>query len=150
MKKLTFLLFALFVASNLSAQTKTFKTTKEAHAFADGMVKQIIGGQAKEAFEGIKPYWPLNEYTIDGLAQTTADQIPMLTETFGEITGYEFIGSETLGNSGHLETFLIKYQQSALRIYIVFYNGGEGWLVNSLSWDDKWDLLFKTKIHESK
>ena len=141
---------ALLTISSLSAQTKSFKSAKDAHTFAEGMVKQIIAGQTKEAFESIKPYWPLDAFTIDGLAETTSEQVPMLTETFGKITGYEFVGSETLGNSGHLETFLIKYQQSALRFYIVFYNSGDGWIVNSLSWDDKWDILFKTKLHVGK
>ena len=150
MKKLQLLVIALFALSSVSAQTASFKSTKEAHAFAENMVKQIIAGQSIAAFEAIKPYWPLDASTIDGLAKTTSEQIPMLEETFGKVTGYEFAGSETLGTSGHLETFLIKYEQSALRFYVVFYNGGNGWIVNSLSWDDNWDFLFKSKIHEGK
>jgi hypothetical protein len=150
MKKLITFTLAIFIVGSLSAQTSSFKTTKEAHTFAEEMVKKIIAGQAITAFDAIKPYWPLDPSTISGLATTTAEQLPMLEDSYGKLMGYEFVGSETLGTSGHLENFIIKYEQSALRFYIVFYNGGTGWIVNSLSWDDSWDLLFKTKIQRDK
>ena len=74
--------------------------------------------------------------------KTTAQQIPLLEDTFGPLKGFEFASSNTIGTFGHVENFVLKYEKNALRIYLIYYNSGNGWQVNSLLWDDRWDYLF--------
>ena len=130
----------------MQAQKATLKTTKEAHKLAETVMQQIVSGQSIQAFDTLKQYWPLDNLQIKNLGETTAEQIGMLEDQIGKLKGYEFVESETLGSFGYLEKFVIKYEQSALRLYIIFYNGGNGWMVNSVFWDDSWDVFFKSRL----
>lgn len=149
MKASLFILaLALIVSLQSEAQIQSLGTLEEVHAQADSSVQLMIAGNYDRAFSRLKPFWPLSPYQIDGLKQTTATQFPMLEETFGKMVGYEFIKSESVGSFGHAEHFLIKYEKNALRLYMIYYNNGKGWMVNSLQWDDRWDLYFDIRTKE--
>ena len=134
------------VALGVMAQPTTIKTLKDVHKLSESVLQKIVEGQSENAFDLLQPHWPLDAAQISNLGKTTAEQIPMLEEQFGKVVGYEFVSSEELGTFGYLEQYVIKYEQSALRFYIIFYNSGSGWLVNSLYWDDGWDNFFKARL----
>jgi hypothetical protein len=136
------MLASLFVSAQVFAQTKALENPAAAHAQATKVTSLLVEHKFTEAFDMLKDYWPLEGYQIDGLRQTTAKQIPLLEESFGKLLGSEFVRSETLGTFGHVEFFVLKYEKNALRLYFTYYNGGNGWLINSVQWDDRWDYLF--------
>jgi len=131
-----------FVSTQIFAQTQTLENPAAAHTQATQITSMLVDQKYTEAFEILKKYWPLEGYQIDGLKETTAKQLPLLEDSFGKLLGYEFVRSETLGTFGHVEFFVLKYEKNALRLYLTYYNGGNGWLINSLQWDDRWDYLF--------
>ena len=144
MKKFIFILMAaIFLSSTAIAQTQKIASAKEMHALTEKFTGLLFNQKSAEAFDLLKPYWPQPAYQIDALRETTAKQIKLLEDNFGVLLGYEFASSETIGNFGHVETFVLKYEKNALRIYIIYYNSGSGWIVNSLLWDDRWDYLFE-------
>ena len=143
MKKtlISFILIISFCGS-LFAQIQKLKSVEEVHAQAEKSISLIAMSEFDEAFEMLKKYWPQPGYQIDGLKETTAQQIPLLEDTFGSLKGYEYVNSKTIGTFGHVENYVLKYEKNALRIYLIYYNSGNGWAVNSLLWDDRWDYLF--------
>ena len=143
MKKTFFILFAaIFLASAAIAQTQKISSVKEMNTLTDTFTGLLFNQKSAEAFDLLKPFWPQPAYQIDALRETTAQQIKLIEDNFGVLLGYEFASSETLGSFGHVETYVLKYEKNALRIYIIYYNSGSGWIVNSLLWDDRWDYLF--------
>lgn len=146
MRKTYLYLIATCLSFGMFAQPTPLKTTKDAHKLSESVLQKIVDGQSEEAFNLLQPHWPLDAAQISNLGKTTAEQIPMLEEQFGKLVGYEFANSEQLGTFGYLEQYVLKYEQSALRFYIIYYNSGSGWLVNSLYWDDGWDKLFKSPL----
>lgn len=144
MKKLVLILFATLLLKAVAvAQTQKIASVKEMHALTYKFTGLLFNGESAEAFDLLKPFWPQPAYQIDGLRETTAKQIKLIEDSFGKLEGYEFASAETIGTFGHVETFVLKYEKNALRIYIIYYNSGSGWIVNSLLWDDRWDYLFE-------
>lgn len=141
-KKLFSLVLLVFFLGNSFAQTQKLQSLEEVHAQAEKAIELIAMSEFTTAFELLKKYWPQPGYQIDELKATTAQQIPLLEDTFGSLKGYEFVNSKTLGTFGLVENFVLKYEKNALRIYLIYYNSGNGWAVNSLLWDDRWDYLF--------
>ena len=146
MKKSLFSFIVIISFSgNSFAQVQKLQSVEEVHAQAEKAIELIAMSEFTAAFEMLKKYWPQPGYQVDGLKETTAQQIPLLEDTFGSLKGYEFVNSKTLGTFGHVENFVLKYEKNALRIYLIYYNSGNGWAVNSLLWDDRWDYLFDDK-----
>lgn len=143
MKKATLTFVVLTTAIQFTvAQTQKLKTVADAHQQAEQVIGLIANSEVTEAFEILKKYWPQPSYQIDELSKTTAQQIPLLEDTFGPLRGYEFASSKSIGSFGHVENYVLKYEKNALRMYLIYYNNGSGWQVNSLLWDDRWDYLF--------
>jgi len=96
-----------------------------------------------EAFESLKPHWPLEEANFKALVDSTVTQMKVQKKTFGAVTGTEFIRAEKIGNSFLRLTYLQKFEKSAFRWRITFYNSSDKWLVNAVSWDHSLDPLFE-------
>lgn len=143
--KSIFTLLLMYFSTLAIAQT-TLPSTKEVHAQAENYMKLIVKGEILTAFNSLKPNWPISEAGVNGLADQTVEQLPLLNDTYGKLIGYEFVRSETLGNFAHIEFFVLKYEYSALRFYFSYYSPGKGWYLNSMMWDENWELLYKDKI----
>lgn len=142
MKKLIFAL--LLCSGSLMAQKiQTLATTKDVDNQVARFMAQMKQQEFAEAFAALKPFWPLQTTVVDDLANTTIEQLSQLGPLYGKLIGAELVNSEKCGTFGYLVQYVLKYENSALRYSFYYYNGGSGWMVNSVSFDDKWEKFFK-------
>ena len=96
-----------------------------------------------EAYDAVKPYWPLPAVEIDGLANQMNTQWPMVKQRFGTSLAIEFVHTKKVADSFVEYTYLQKFERHALRWVIVLYKPADHWLINAVSWDDSVSLLFE-------
>jgi len=112
-------------------------------SLSDQFMEQVQGEKYSDAFDLLKPYWPLEENNYNNLIDQTVEQMGGIKGNFGAVTGTDFVRAETIGSSYLRFIYLQKFEKSALRWRITFYNPSGNWLVHGVSWDDSVDSLFK-------
>jgi hypothetical protein len=147
MRTLFLSLCAVVIASSLPAQEsaaeKKLSTASDARKLADQAMNFVRQEKFAEAYGVVKPFWPLPEIEIDGLANQMNTQWPMIQQRFGKSITTEFIGERKVGESFIQHTYLHKFERHALRWTFVFYKPADHWLVNAVSWDDGVEHLFE-------
>lgn len=141
------LLFALLFCSGtlLAQNTKTWATTTEVDAQVAQFMALVEKQEFATAFKDVKPYWPLAGSVVDDLANTTISQLSQLEGVYGKMVAAELVTTEKVGTFAYTVQYVLKYEYSALRFSFYYYNSGSGWLVNSVSFDEKWEIFFKGK-----
>jgi len=140
MKKLLILITILISSKSYASGLKTEADTKNLCVQA---AKQFGTGKVKESFNTLKEFWPLPEQEIDNLSYQTTSQLQMVGGRFGELLGSDYISTQKAGNTFVKHTYVIKYQNHALRYICTFYKPKDLWVINSLTWDDETSLLFQ-------
>ena len=114
----------------------------DTRALADQAMKLVQQEKLVEAYAVVKAFWPAPAVEIDGLANQTNTQWPMIQQRFGKSTSTEFIEESKVGESFIRYTYLQKFERHAIRWTFVFYKPVSHWLVNSVAWDDGVHELF--------
>lgn len=144
MKRFIFALVVnlLFV---LSSHAVSIKSEEDAKKLADDFMVAIGSGLYKEAFQKVKPYWPLPEAEIDNLAYTTESQLTMVEGRFGKLIGQEYIQSNRIGTSYVRYIYIQKFTNHATRWLIMFYRPSDEWKINIIMFDDNLETLFEMR-----
>jgi len=139
MKQLfTALTLLLFPLSSFAG----FATKAEVGEVSDEFMTLVEAEKYNEAFALLKPDWPVAEEDYQTLKTMTAEQMVVVKNGFGAVTGAEWIRTEEIGESYIRLTYLQKFEKHALKWVLVYYNPADEWLVNQVSWDDNIDTLF--------
>ena len=131
-----FLLASLFFFSSVSFAdelTSEGDTKKLCESFSN----KIISNLTIEAFDEIKPHWPLPKEEIDNLSYQTKSQLELVGARFGDPIKVEFVKTKYAGASFLEQIFLGKFINHAIRISCIFYKPDNAWKVNSIIWNDK-------------
>ena len=135
------LLVLTVIASGVRA-AEHLTTESQARALAESAMKFISGDKINEAFAVHTPHWPMPKNEIDTLILKTIEQRNVVEPRFGKARGYIFVREEKLGDFVLRYTYAEKRERHVLRWRIMFYKAADEWLVNSIAWDDRLDLLF--------
>ena len=130
----------VFCASALGATLDNSNATKE---LCGSAVDAFSSGNPRNSYEILREHWPLPDEEITNLAYQTESQLKMVSSRFGKILGADFVGTKMAGSSFIEHTYIAKFEKHAVRYICVFYKPKDNWLVNSIYWDDKTQLLFK-------
>jgi len=69
----------------------------------------------------------------------------MLKLRFGNPIGYAKIKEEHILDLVIRETYLIRYDYTAIRLKFTYYKNNNGWIINSFKWDDSFDEELEEK-----
>ena len=144
MKKII-IVFIISLSIAVSSYAASLKSENDIKKLADDFMAEISKGSYKEAFNRMKPYWPLPEAEINNLAYQTETQLKMAADRFGELQGSEYIQSNRIGKSYIRYIYIQKFSNHATRWMIIFYRPIDEWKVNVIVWDDKTHQLFELK-----
>lgn len=132
----------LVLISSLSL-AEDMSTSKQTRDLSNKMIEMFANKQFKEGLALAKPYWPLPEVEIDGLANQIATQWPIVDQRFGQSTGYEFVREEKIGESFTRYYYLHKFQNHAIYWQFTFYKPKDTWVVNGVQFLDSLDILYE-------
>jgi hypothetical protein len=142
-KMITVLIISL--SFTIPSFAETLKTENDVKKLADNFMADIGKGAYAEAFQIMKPHWPMPEAEINNLAYQTESQLKMASDRFGKLQGSEYIQSNRIGESYVRHIYIQKFSNHATRWMIVFYRPIDEWKVNVIIWDDKTYQLFDLK-----
>ena len=131
------IVFAALLAAPGLAAAATGATKEQSRLVCEQAASRFAAGDHEGAYGALVPHWPLPAEEIRNLGYQTKTQMAMVGERFGKGIGAEFVETITAGDSLLRHIFLIKHENHALRFSCVFYRPRDGWLVNSIVWDDK-------------
>ena len=104
---------------------------------------KLAKGEYSTAIELMRPYWPMPQAEIQNLSYQTESQLGMVSTRFGAVVGAELVADEKVGKSLIKHTLILKFENHAVRWFIVYYKPKNGWQIDAVVWDDKLHEVFK-------
>lgn len=139
------LMTMLFLCSMtaLPAQSKYFRDSAETHAFSEKIAQMFTENRVSDIFEALSSYWPMPQNEIDQIEEKTIKYINLIQDRYGKTLEYQWIKTESIQDFALRETYIIRFDKSALRIVFTYYRNNKGWLVNAFKWDELFAEEFK-------
>jgi len=132
----------LFIFS-CSAFSSGFKNEAETKAFSDKLMDQFIAKDFQKGLDSAKPYWPLPEVEIDGLANQIHQQWPIVDQRFGQAISKEFVKEKRIAKSFLRYYYLHKFENHSIYWQIDFYKPKDVWRINSIIFLDSLEVLYE-------
>ena len=95
-----------------------------------------------EAYEMIKPYFPISEKDYGKILEETAKQLPKVKTKFGKTIGYSLAKKQENGKIFIKYTYIQKYEISVIRWSFTFYKPKKNWIINDLTFDENKEMIF--------
>jgi hypothetical protein len=73
----------------------------------------------------------------------TIKYLNLIEERFGAPIGSLKVKNETISDVATRETYLIRYENTAIRLIFTYYKNDKGWIVNAFKWDDSFGEEFE-------
>lgn len=143
MKKRVLLFLSLISSFILFSQNKTFKNINELKEFSKANTKLFYDAKISECFANLSEYWPMDVNEINSLENQTIKYTNIFDDRFGKKVGFSLVKTENIADFAIRETYIIRYEFSAIRVIYTFYNNDSGWIINAFKWDDSFTEEFK-------
>ena len=140
-KVLLFLLLISFASPY--AQKKYFASPKEVNEFSKKSTVLFKEGKFADFFNELKSYWPLPDNEIISLEDKTVQFMELLQSRFGAVETASKIKEEKISDFAIRETYILRFENQAIRLIYVYYKNKKGWILNSFKWDDEFTQEFK-------
>jgi hypothetical protein len=139
-----FVLFMAFTLGSASAnaQSESLDGIPATESLSKKVTELFSQNKISQAFDALRPYWPLAENEIEAVEEKTLKYMNVIVDRFGPSIGIVKVKTETIADIALRETYLIRYEYTAIRVKIIYYQNNDGWIVNSFKWDDTFSEEF--------
>lgn len=141
-KKIGLLIMMLGFISSY-AQKKFFNSPKETNEFSRKASNLFKEGKFPDFFRELRPYWPLPENEVTSLEDKTVQFMELLQSRFGAVEGVLKIKEEKINDFAIRETYILRFENQAIRLVYIYYKNKKGWILNTFKWDDEFYQEFK-------
>lgn len=117
-------------------------TKKDMEKLCEKFLDEIVKENYEEGFNVIKPYFPVPEDLFEGIKKQTSEQLPGVKQKYGKPIGYTLVKKEDAGGIFLRYSYAQTYEVSVIRWVFIFYKPEKKWLLNSIIFDEKQELLF--------
>ncbi len=138
---LTTILLCSFFVSN--AQTKYLKNTDEVRNLTKKATGYFQENKIPAFFDEITNYWPAPDNELIALEEKTIKYINILEDRFGKSGEIVKVNEETIKDFALRETYILKFEHSAIRLKFTYFRNVNGWILNAFKWDDSFEQEFK-------
>ena len=128
---------------SIFAQKQTIKDLNTAKEISKKVSSLFVENKIEEAFSLLSPYWPLPQNEIDGVQNKTIKYLNMFQNRFGKPIGSVKVKEQHILDIIIRETYLIRFEFTAIRLQFTYYKNDKGWIVNAFKWDDTFSEEFK-------
>jgi len=119
-----------------------FNSPTDAKWLCETFMMKLIGSGVQDAFEELKPYFPLSEAELSMIAMQTLQQFELIKSRFGQLVGYQLVKEEMVNNVILRFIYIQKFEKHAVRWIFYFYKPADQWMFNEFYIDDKLKDLF--------
>lgn len=131
------------VSLNLFAQDEYLKDINETQELSQKVVELFVQNKITESFALLSHFWPMPENELESLEEKTIKYLNLIDQRFGKSIGILKVKNETISDFAIRETYIIRYEYSAIRVKFTYYKNNNGWIVNAFKWDDSYEEEFK-------
>ncbi|MBI2093534.1 MAG: hypothetical protein HYT88_02275 [Candidatus Omnitrophica bacterium] len=124
-------------------QLRAVSTVAETLRISELFMQHIVSGKPHEAFDLMRPYFPISEEEYTRLREEVTKQLELAGHQFGSALESVFASTETAQGILLRHRFIERYTLDAVYWEFVFYKTAEGWMLNRLGFDDRFDPLFE-------
>lgn len=143
MKQLFLVIFFFFFSIGLSAQEIYLDDVEATQELSTQVVELFKRNEIKASFALLNPYWPMPQNELEAIEIKTIKYLNLIKERFGAPIGSLKVKNETISDIATRETYLIRYENTAIRLIFTYYKNDKGWIVNAFKWDDSFGEEFK-------
>ena len=136
MKKTAITLTLIIMSMGLFAQDQFLTNENDTREVSLKVVSLFSDNKISKSFDQLRPYWPLPQNEIESLEEKTIKYLNLIEERFGKPIGTFKVKNETISDFAIRETYLIRYENTAIRLIFTYYKNNNGWIVNGFKWDD--------------
>jgi hypothetical protein len=119
------------------------KTESDVKALSRKVADNFRNEKFEEAFIALKTYWPLDENELTEMKNKTVTYLAGIKIRFGEPIAAAKVNEEKILDFALRETYIIRYNLSAIRLKLSYFRNENGWIINSFKWDDSYSEEFK-------
>ena len=135
--KITFFTVVMFFTLQGYAQTKYLKDIEEAKLISHSLAQLFKENKFKELFIKFREYYSVfEENEVNKFESETVQKVELINERFGNSEGIVKIEEQNIKDTFFKEIYLVKYQNSALRLIFRYYKNNKGWKLQAFKWDD--------------
>lgn len=142
MKKTIIAITLSLVSVSLFAQDKYLKSVNETQELSQKVVDLFEKNKISESFDQLTPYWPLPQNELESIEEKTIKYLNLIEQRFGKSIGTLKVKNETISDIAIRETYILRYENTAIRIIFTYYKNNNGWIVNAFKWDDSFEEEF--------
>ena len=143
MKKSILVVTLTILSFSSIAQHKYLTGIQETRSLSEKIARLFEQNEISDAFDVLRPYWPIPENEVDQLEEKTIKYLNLINQRFGESIGTVKVKNEAISDIALRETYLIRYERTAIRIIVTYYKSQNGWIVNAFKWDDSFAEEFQ-------
>ena len=67
----------------------------------------------------------------------------LLQARFGKTENVVKVNEEVIKDFAVKETYILKFENSAIRLIFTYYKNNSGWIINAFKWDDSFSEEFR-------
>lgn len=138
----TLVKFFLVICMSASAFADTLKDPGEARKLTDRVMSRVGAGDVEGGLRLMKPYLVIPEAEFEVAVGQMKTQAPSITQRFGKSIGQEFIREDKVGTSLIRIVHIHRFERHPMRWTFFFYQGKDGWVLNTFKFDDDIRTLF--------
>ncbi|NVK27118.1 MAG: hypothetical protein HWE14_03685 [Flavobacteriia bacterium] len=131
-------LFTMILTGRLFAQDQTLSTIEDCDDFVEQTVQMFYEGNFDTLGATMAPYWPVEQTVQEEVMNKGRDAFEFFSTTYG--APFEIVKGETsiIEGLGIRYTMYVKFETHAMRVYYYFYEGVNGFFLNSYGFDVNW------------
>ncbi len=143
LRKTLITLLVVFGLTEFYSQNTLLKDIEAAKLVSRNVTEDFRDNKIEEAFNTLSPYWPLPVNEINNLKTQTIQSVNLISERYGKAESIVKVSEQNIKDAGFRETYLVKFEYTAIRLIFTYYKNSKGWLVNGFKWDSEFDEEFK-------
>lgn len=143
MKKIIIFLFLLIFAFQISAQEKYLKDENAARDLSKKFATLFAKHKISAALDELSVYWVIPKNEQVAVEEKTIKYLDLIGERFGDFVELVKLKEEKIKDFALRETYLVRYENTAIRLMLSYYKNEKGWIVNAFIWDDSMSLEFE-------
>jgi len=117
-------------------------TVAEARSLCDDAMGALHEGDADRAFDRLETHWAFSPDEMTELQAELGRTRAVVAERYGDALDYRLVREDTVGDVLARFVYLERFERHGLRWRFTFYEGGSGWGLNDVYFDDEIEALF--------
>lgn len=137
------LFLCIFRINAQSISYNTLKTKEDCKKLSATVANLFYEDSIVKAVTKMRDYWPIEEDEIEAFQEKSLKSLNIIENLYGYRISVIKVKEEMLENFALRETYILRYEKSAIKLTFKYFDTTHGWILNAFKWDDEYSSEFK-------